>query len=100
MNEPLLEQVRQLERRVKRWRLVSLALALLLILVIAVGGIFTAMPATREPGGFWHWLPWVRARRQEEMARREAEEAARQELEAAKQQKKLAAPAGENRQAP
>jgi hypothetical protein len=99
MNEPLLERIRQRERRVKRWRLISLALALLLILAIAVGGILTVMPATREPGGFWLWLPWVRARHQEEMARREAD-ALRQQIEAAKQREQQAVPAGENRQAP
>jgi len=99
MNEPLLERISQLERSVKRWRLCSFCLFLLLILVLAVGGIFTAIPAT-EPGDFWHFLPWVRARHQEEMARREAlqalreAEAVRQQMEA-KRLEKQAAPAGE-----
>ena len=76
MNEPLHERVSQLERCVKRWRLVSFCLLLLLILVVAVGGIVTAIPATREPGGFWTWLPWVareRAAREEVLRAREEE---------------------------
>jgi hypothetical protein len=71
MNEPLLERITQLERSVKRWRLVSMVLTLLLICAVAIGGIFAVVPATQEPGEFWLFLPWVRAR-----AAREAEEQA------------------------
>jgi len=67
-NEPL-ERITQLENQVRRWRRISVVLALLLILVVAVGGIFTAIPATQERGDFWHWLPWVRARHAREEAR-------------------------------
>jgi hypothetical protein len=71
-NEPLVERNRLLERSVKRWRLVSLVLALLLLCAVAIGAIFAAVPATHEPGEFWHFLPWVRAREAEMRAREEA----------------------------
>jgi hypothetical protein len=90
MNEALLKQIRLLKRSVRRWRLVSLGLALLLAIIIAVGGI-TLLP-TGESGDFWMMLPWVRARRQEELARQEAimraDEAAKIAAEAAEQQRR------------
>jgi hypothetical protein len=92
-NEPLVERNRQLERSVKRWRLISLVLALLLIGAVAVGGIFAVIPATHEPGNFWHFLPWVRAREAEmrvmdaEMRAR-ALDAERRAVEAAKERAK------------
>jgi hypothetical protein len=58
------ERIEQLERAVKRWKLVSLCLALLLVMLLAVGGTLTAIPATDERGDFWLWLPWVRAARE------------------------------------
>jgi hypothetical protein len=79
-NEPLVERNRQLERSVKRWRLVSLLLALLLIGTVAIGGIVAVIPPTQQPGNFWHFLPWVRAR----AAREDAIRARLLELEAAK----------------
>jgi hypothetical protein len=86
--QPLVERITQLGRSVKRWRLVSLCLALLLICVVTIGGVFTAIPATREPGDFWLFLPWVRAARAraaiEEMRARENEVRALQAVEAAK----------------
>ena len=111
MNEPLLERIRVLERSVKRWRLTSLALALLLVCALAIAGIFMAIPPRQEPGDFWLFLPWVRARHQAEqaeLARREealqalrAAEAMRQHLEA-KQREKQPAPTAEavNKQQP
>jgi hypothetical protein len=94
MNQPLDERISQLEHRVRRWRLLRLVLALLLVCALAVGGILTVIPATRERGGFWTWLPWVRAR-EAEMRAREAEERARleavralQALDAAKEREK------------
>jgi hypothetical protein len=98
-NEPLVERNRQLERSVKRWRLVSVCLVLLLICALAIGVIFTAIPATQEPGEFWLFLPWVRARaareaelraRQEQEVRALQAEADRKAAEAAKQQEKRA----------
>jgi hypothetical protein len=64
MNEALLERISQLEHQLRRWRRISVLLAFLLICVVAVGGTFTAIPATLEPGEFWLWLPWVRAARE------------------------------------
>jgi hypothetical protein len=94
MNEPLLqERISQLERSVKRWRLVSSVLTLLLICAVAIGGIFAVIPPTQEPGGIWLMLPWVRARaaREAEMrARREAVRALRA-VEAAKRTEDAAA---------
>lgn len=74
MNEPLLDRISQLERSVKRWRLVSLLLAFLLTCVLAVAATFTTIQPTEKHGNFWLMLPWVRAR-----AAREAELRARQE---------------------
>jgi hypothetical protein len=74
-NEALVERNRQLERSVKRWRLVSLVLALLLICAVAIGGIVTAIPRSQEPGGVWLWLPWIRAREAELRAREAADQA-------------------------
>jgi hypothetical protein len=87
------ERISQLERSVKRWRLVSLVLAFLLICAVGIGCILASVPPTQEHSDFWLWLPWIRARHQEEMARREAE-AVRQQMEA-KQREKQAALAGE-----
>jgi hypothetical protein len=80
------ERIEQLERSVKRWRLVSLVLALLLICAVAIGGIFAVVPATHARGEFWLWLPWVRERaaREDAMRARLQAEKALQELEAAK----------------
>lgn len=87
-NEPLLERIQHLERSVKRWRLVSLVLAFLLICLVAIGAIFTVIPPTQERGNFWLWLPWVRARREAEMQAMQealrAAEAAKIAAEAAK----------------
>jgi hypothetical protein len=78
---------------VKRWRLLSLVLALLLISAVAIGGIFTIIPATQEPGNFWHFLPWVRAREAELRAREQqmrALDAERRAVEAAREREKQA----------
>ena len=79
------ECISQLEHQVRRWRLVSLCLVLLLILAVAVGVIFTTIPATRESGGFWSWLPWVareKAAREEVLRAREEEMRALRAVEA------------------
>jgi hypothetical protein len=94
MNEPLLEEISQLKRSVKCWKLVSLGLALclvlLLLLAVAIGSIFIAVPATQE-------LPWrARAReaedqaRQNEMKARQALETLEAERRAAKEREKAA----------
>jgi hypothetical protein len=87
-NEPLVERNRQLERSVKRWRLICLCLALLLTCAVAVGGIRASIPATQERGNFWHFLPWVRARAQQEAVRELATE--RRALEAARERERQA----------
>jgi hypothetical protein len=93
-NEPLVERNRQLERSVKRWRLICLVLAGLLICVLAIGGILTAIPATQGPSDFWLWLPWVRAARAAEMRAMQeqmrAVEAEKRAVEARKEHKKRA----------
>jgi hypothetical protein len=98
-NEPLVERNRQLERSVKRWRLISLVLALLLIGAAAIGGIFAVIPTSQEPGDFWLFLPWVRERaaREDAMRARLQAEKALQELEAAKRAEDKANKNGENR---
>ena len=40
MHEPLQERIRALERAVQRWRLVSLALMLVVVSFMAIGGTF------------------------------------------------------------
>ena len=92
-NEPLVERNRQLERSVKRWRLICLCLALLLTCAVAVGGIRASIPATQERGNFWHFLPWVRAREAELRAREQqmrALDAERRAVEAAREREKQA----------
>jgi hypothetical protein len=95
MNDQSIERNRQLERAVKRWKLVSLLLALLLIGAVTVGGLFAVIPATHEPGEFWHFLPWVRAR-EAEMRAMDAEMRARQEqMRALEAERPAAEPAKE-----
>ncbi len=85
MNRPVDERVHQLERSLKRRRLIGLGLIFLLICALVIGGLITTIPATQEPGHFWDFLPWVRARRAEEEARRQTLDALR-EAEAVRQQ--------------
>jgi hypothetical protein len=84
MNEPLLEENSTLKRSVRRWKLVSLGLALCLVLVVllavAIGGIFIAVPAAQE-------LPWRARARENEMKAREALEALEAERRAAKERR-------------
>jgi hypothetical protein len=87
MNEPPFERISQLERSVKRWRLISLLLVFLLTCAVAIGVIFTAIPSTQEPD-FWLFLPWVRARaaeraRLEAVREKQALEAQRRAADAA-----------------
>jgi hypothetical protein len=66
-NESLVEQVSQLKRTVRTWRVVSLMLALLLICSLAIGGTSVGMLLLRQDDvGFV--LPWNRARQEEERA--------------------------------
>jgi hypothetical protein len=40
VHEPLLDRIRELERAVRRWKLVSFALALMVVSLLAIGGTF------------------------------------------------------------
>jgi hypothetical protein len=105
MYEPLLERIQVLERSVLRWRLVSLALAILLFSSLAISGTFgvamllgesrmrlMAEQAAREETDV--------ARQQADMAREAEQQArmnaelARQRLEQMKQQVEPKAPDG------
>ncbi len=83
-NEPLSERIQQLEHQVRRWRQISLLLALLLICALAVAATLTALPATQEHGDFWLWLPWVRAARERAALEAEAVLRAEEEVRARK----------------
>jgi hypothetical protein len=81
MAEQLLNRIADLQRRLRRWRLTALALALLLISVIAVGGtmalLIRALPDQRE----------LKVREDDERARRmreriNAEQESRQPVQA------------------
>jgi hypothetical protein len=74
MNEPLLDRIAALERSVRRWRRVSLCLALLLLCSLAIGGTTVGLMMANLPGRFDFLMPWARER-----AAREAAEIARQE---------------------
>ncbi len=84
MQEPLVERIRVLELRVQRWRLVSLALTLVVVSFLAIGCTFGLIFVFNHGD-----------RREIEMMRREAEmerveaERARQEAVQVLQQKKL-----------
>jgi hypothetical protein len=85
MHEPLLERIHSLEGAVRRWKLISLALLILLICGTAISGTFSVMVMLDRPG-------LREARLQEMMAREEAQRAliaeqqARQAAELARQQ--------------
>src|ERR1700683_4970570 len=62
MHEPLLERIRQLEQSVRRWRLACLALLIVVVSLVAIGGTFGVILALQVPD-----------RRQMEMERADAE---------------------------
>ena len=72
MHEPLLDQIRQLERSVRRWRLACLALLLVLVSLLAIGGTFGTMILLEQP-------EIERLRMEAHMARDEADRAMRAE---------------------
>jgi hypothetical protein len=87
MNEPLLDRIAALERSVRRWRVVSFCLALLLLCSLAIGGTTLGL-MMNLPGQFDFLMPWAReraAREEAEMARQEAIQAMH-EAEAARKQ--------------
>jgi hypothetical protein len=93
MHEPLLERIRQLERSVGRWRLVSFAEAIIIVSLLAIGGTFGLIlllngPDLREVEMLR--MDAERARADAEQARLRAEEALRQ---AEQQQKAVPAKA-------
>jgi len=49
MHEYPHERIEQLERRVRRWRLVSFVLAVLLVCALAVGGTFVVVLMVQAP---------------------------------------------------
>jgi type II secretory pathway pseudopilin PulG len=81
MHEPLLDRIRELERAVRRWRLVSFALALVVVSLLAIGGTFGLVLVLRASNR--DELHLLRA--QEQAARVQAEEALRA-AEVARQQ--------------
>ena len=91
MNESVLAgQVERLARSVRRWRLATFILGVLLLCSLAIGGTFVTMLIVRlpeRPDIQQVLLHEQQARRQAEQAQREAEVARRrleQELEAAR----------------
>jgi hypothetical protein len=99
MHEPLLERIRQLERSVLRWQLVCLALVIVVVALLAIGGTFGAIILLELPNR--HEIEMVRdeadaARQQADAARQDAvqameqERAARHEAERALQAERAA----------
>jgi hypothetical protein len=88
------ERIQRLEQSVRRWRLVSLCLALLLLCSHAIGGTLVGLLFVNLPDqGNALMMPWARERaarqaaemaRQEALRARQAADAARQAAEAAK----------------
>ncbi len=76
MHEPLLQRIDQLERSVRRWRLVCFALAIIVVSLLAIGGTFGTLmmlelPARRD-GGAAGGGPGASAQAQAERAQAEA----------------------------
>jgi hypothetical protein len=102
MHEPLLERIRQLERSVRRWRLACLALVIIVISLLAIGGTFglvllSAIPDRREVMVLRAEAEAQRARAEEAM---QAERAARQAAERAMQAERAARQRAEQRDGP
>jgi hypothetical protein len=86
MNEQYTDRNSLLERSVRRWRLVSFILAVLLICSVAIGGTFVAVLLMQLPHQNEMQMLLLReqdSRRQAEQAKQRAEQALR-EAEAAK----------------
>jgi hypothetical protein len=99
MNDQLLERIRQLERSVRRWRLACLALVIVVVSLLAIGGTFglmaiLQMPNIREMEMVHMELEELRAHERAARAQAEqavqAERAARQEAERALQAERAA----------
>jgi hypothetical protein len=82
MHEPLLERIRDLERAVTRWRLISLALFILLISGTAISCTFGVIVMLSDHRDMLH--AEMMAREQAEVARMEADRA-RMDAELARQ---------------
>jgi hypothetical protein len=84
MHEPQLERIRVLELRVQRWRLVSLALTLVVVSFLAIGCtfglIFIINEGDRKEAEIMR-MEVQRARDEAQRARQEAEEARLQMLQ-------------------
>ena len=89
MHEPLLDRIRQLERSVQRWRLACLALVIVVVSLLAIGGTFGTMMLLEQPA-------IERLRMEMHAAHKQAEEAmyaervARQQAEQALQAERAA----------
>jgi hypothetical protein len=83
MHEPQLERIRVLESRVQRWRLVSLALLLVVVSFLAIGCTFGIIAILNQGN-----RREIEMRRDAELALQEAQRA-RQEAEQALQRKKI-----------
>jgi hypothetical protein len=92
VHEPLLERIRQLERSVLRWQLACLALVIVVVALLAIGGTFGAIMLLRQPDiellraeADAARQDAVQAMQQERAARHEAERALQAERAARKQ---------------
>jgi hypothetical protein len=97
MHEQVLERLERAERAVRRWRLLSFALGVLLLCSLATGGTLVAMLMMQLPerDEMDHlMMRELEARNQADVARQEAE-VARQEAEAARQRLEAARRNGE-----
>jgi hypothetical protein len=96
MHEPLFERIGVLERRVQRWRLVSLALALLFVSSLAINGtvaIVMVLSGDRRQELEIARMQAEMERERAEVARRQAEQVERMMIE---QHKRQAQPDGPN----
>jgi hypothetical protein len=83
MNEALLERNRQLQRSLRRWRLACLALAIVVVSLVAIGGTFGTFILLRLPD--FDEIEMLQAERSRERDHAhkalQAEQAAREETE-------------------
>jgi hypothetical protein len=84
MHEPLLDRIRQLERLVQRWRLAGLALVIVVVSLLAIGGTFGTMMLLEQPAIEWLRMEALMARDEADRAM-EAEQVARKQAEQALQ---------------
>ena len=96
------EREQELERSVRRWRLVSFCLAFLLICALAIGGTTVCLVLVGSPDQEGFMMPWTRQRIMRDRAMLERLEAVRQVevAEKAEGAAKAAAPEDRGKQEP